>query len=188
MINRRIATGLMSIVGALTIAGGATFAYFTDSATSTANAFTAGTLNIEVDQTGIQTSPVTTNWAPGDDTPVQFNIKNVGTLPVNLEGGAVGNWTDVENPEASSVKVTKVEFYNGTDWETVVNSSSGITHSFYYSPDGSINSLKVLAPGATLPVRVTVSFDKNISDVKYQGKTFSATLTVHAKQTNAPTF
>lgn len=54
MINKKIAFSLISIVSALAIMGGATFAYFSSQATSTDNVFGSGTLELLLDDNNEQ--------------------------------------------------------------------------------------------------------------------------------------
>ncbi|MFH1990589.1 MAG: TasA family protein [Patescibacteria group bacterium] len=76
----------LSIVGAVAaIAIGATTAYFSDTETSTGNTFTAGTIDIAIDQQ----NPWTSHYSIGDLKPgetgyINFDITNVGTNPVNV--------------------------------------------------------------------------------------------------------
>jgi predicted ribosomally synthesized peptide with SipW-like signal peptide len=98
MLNKRIATGFMSIAGALAIAGGATFAFFTDTAVSAGNEFTTGTLDVSVtNSVAFEPSTPITGMQPGDENFVRFDVKNDGTLPVNLRAFATGEWTDFNN-------------------------------------------------------------------------------------------
>ena len=48
MINRRIAMGVVSIMSAFAITGGATFALFDDSVTQTNNTFAVGDANLQI--------------------------------------------------------------------------------------------------------------------------------------------
>ncbi len=57
MINRKIAMSAMSIVTALALAGGATFAFFSDTATSNDNTFSTGNADLQI--TNDETSPPT---------------------------------------------------------------------------------------------------------------------------------
>jgi predicted ribosomally synthesized peptide with SipW-like signal peptide len=63
------------------IAGGATYALFSDTETSAGNTFTAGTLDLELGGT-IQTAPINLpNMKPGDSTGVKtFIMNNVGSI------------------------------------------------------------------------------------------------------------
>ncbi|HRN96068.1 MAG TPA: TasA family protein [Candidatus Levybacteria bacterium] len=187
MLNKRIATGMMSIAGALAIAGGATFAYFTDSVESGNNKFTTGNLTVNIlDQnldTPFQFETLVSNWAPGEPTEVNFDVLNSGTLPVNLRGFALGTWGDNELDSENAVKVTKVERWNGSSWVMLgLEQPGGITGHFYYSPDGTNNELFELSPSQRAQLRLTVVLDST-ADEDFESRTFTSSIHVEAKQT-----
>lgn len=189
MINKRILLSGLSIVTAFTLMAGGTFAFFSDTATSETNSFGTGTLSIEIDQDdqvgGI--NPVISNLAPGQSTTVLFDVNNNGSLPVNLRGFAVGSWSGEfgsETPDPTLMKVTLVEYWNGSAWTPIVSDSEGLSGEFYYSPNGQNLSLFELAAGDHEDFRLTVELDDSASDL-YQGKSFNASITADAKQTNA---
>lgn len=186
MLNKRIATGLMSIAGAFAIAGGATFAYFTDTETSTGNTFATGTLNISlVDQnknSEFSAESIIKGWAPGEDAEVNFDVRNTGSLPVHIRGNAFGTWGEEVLDNANVVKVTKVERWNGSAWETLRSNSNGIVGDFYYSPNGGNANHYVVEPNSRAQLRLTVKLDGSANN-DFQGKTFTSTLQVEAKQT-----
>jgi hypothetical protein len=131
-------------------------------------------------------SPVISNWAPGEETTVRFDVQNTGTLPVNLASYAVGSW-GVSGLNDNLVKVTKVEVWNGSGWQTVTANPAGISGIVYYSPDGTNSSLWEVAGGARAYVKLTVLFDSSADD-SYQAQTFTAQIHVGAKQVAALTF
>jgi spore coat-associated protein N len=82
-----ISLGIIGVVAAAVITG--TVAYFSDVETSTGNTFTAGTIDIALGQNGTYENPWTSHYTVGDLKPgetgnINFNIKNVGTNPVNV--------------------------------------------------------------------------------------------------------
>jgi len=81
---------IIAAVGAIAI--GATRAYFSDTETSAGNTFTAGTLSINLynQNTTDALQFSLTNWAPGDETLVNFDVLNAGSLPINIRGFAAG--------------------------------------------------------------------------------------------------
>lgn len=87
-MNRRIAMSAISIVGALAIAGGTTFAFFSESGTSNDNVFAAGELVMALSDDN-QTNEVNVSgtWglasAPGDTFSGDLKIKNTGSVPAN---------------------------------------------------------------------------------------------------------
>lgn len=192
MLNKRIVTGFMSIAGALAIAGGATFAYFTDTASSPNNQFTSGKMEIAVDQSSTMThetaSPIT-NWQPGEEKFVRFDVVNNGTLPVNLQGAAFGKWGNGTNPDLlpEMVKVVKAEYWNDTNgtWRVITSNPNGFEGVLYYAPDNNLGNLQVLQPSQREQFRLTVKLDET-ADNLYEDRTYNATVQIQAKQVNAP--
>lgn len=180
-----ILKSVVTILAVAALAIGATGAYFTDTDTSSANTFATGTLSINIDQSMQTINPVISDWYPGGETTVRFNIQNTGTLPVNLAAYALGSW-NFSSSDPTLVKVTKVEYWDGT-WYTIKANPAGITSIVYYSQDGSSNNLWALAGGATEEFRLTVKFNES-ADNTYQDKTYTATLHAGAKQVNGPSF
>lgn len=181
-MNKRILYSGLTILTTLSFMGAGTFAYFNDQASSQTNTFATGTLNVTVDQDGQSLTPVT-NWAPGETATVLFDVNNVGTLPVYLKAFATGAWVD--GGDASLVKVTTVERWDGAAWQVVMNNPAGITGEVFYSSNGTeAGGLIALPASSTANFRLTLMLDST-ADNSYQGKSFEATLTVNAKQTTA---
>lgn len=180
----------ISIVASLALMAGATFAFFTSQANSTGNVFNAGTLAVNVlDQnqdTVFASETLASGWVPGDQTLVNFDVKNTGTVPVNFSGFAAGTWGNPTLDALNKVRVIKVERWNGSGWETLVSNPLGITGNFYYTSDGTtIGTPFVLNPGDRAQLQITVEFDPTADD-QFQGATFTSQIQVNAKQTNAP--
>lgn len=172
----------MSIVTALALTTGATFAFFTDSAQSSNNALTTGTLSVALDQSAgiFQNSTTITNWQPGEQRFVRFDAVNDGSLPVNLRSFATGTWNN-GTLDPTKVKVVNVEFWNGSGWQSIMSNPLGITGLVYYSPNGLEASLFELAASSREEFRLTVELDGSAGNT-YQNAIFNATVTVHAKQ------
>lgn len=183
MINKKIALSAFSILVSLSLMGGATYAYFTDSEISGNNTLATGTLAIGIDQSsGIyENSTVITNWQPNEQRYVRFDVVNNGTLPVHLRSYATGDW-DITSFDENKVKVVLVEYWNGSDWADLVNNSTGINGLVYFSSDGTSNgTMFPLAAGDRQEFRLTVLLDPT-TDNTYQGRTFNSSITVHARQ------
>jgi len=84
-MNKRILLSVMTIGVVLAMVGGATRALFSDTETSVGNTFSAGTIDISVDDQ----NPWTDNFELVDMKPcytdyINFTIKNVGSNPANI--------------------------------------------------------------------------------------------------------
>jgi spore coat-associated protein N len=90
---KKVLIALMSMLVVVGLVGGGAFAYFSDTETSTANTFTAGTLNLKVDQdptggTNYVDNPdfsaalgiAAGNLKPGDSQTFTIGIQNAGTI------------------------------------------------------------------------------------------------------------
>ena len=114
---KKILFTLMTVVLCLGLVGGA-FAYFTDTATSTTNSFTAGTLSIDNSQITGAVAFTIPNMAPGDVTgDYVVTILNDGSI--NL--GWLGDWQFTGSPalcDALYIDYAKMEFLSPTlaDW------------------------------------------------------------------------
>src|SRR3989338_7492546 len=88
-MNRKIMFSLISIAATGILVAGATFAFFSDSATSTNNTFASGTLNLLLDDAD-ETTPAASvtgsitasNFAPGQSVNGFISLHNPGTLPI----------------------------------------------------------------------------------------------------------
>lgn len=99
MINRKIAMSGMSILASLALMGGATFAFFSDSGTSTGNTFSTGTLDLKLadadETTG--TDSVTASFGSGSLVPGSCTgdqtlfLRNDGTIAANHAEVRVSN-------------------------------------------------------------------------------------------------
>jgi predicted ribosomally synthesized peptide with SipW-like signal peptide len=98
---KKVLFAIMAIVLCVGLMGSA-FAYFTDSATSANNSFTAGTLSIHATDT-FSTPFVLPNMAPGDVTgPYTIIIRNTGSINEAWFGdwqftGGTGNGVDLKD-------------------------------------------------------------------------------------------
>ncbi len=104
---KTILKSLAAIVAVGAIAGGATFAYFSDEETITGNSFTAGTVDLKIDSNpdstiqwwhdGFANTHGITNLAPGDTDSQIIDIKNVGSIDseVTFDMNRTSNWSDL---------------------------------------------------------------------------------------------
>jgi len=95
---KNILKSLAVIVAVAGVAGGITYAYFSDTETSNANTFSAGTLDLNLD--GGNTNVVkfnVSNMKPGDQPTAGYKVKNVGTVNgfLDLENVSVADQENV---------------------------------------------------------------------------------------------
>lgn len=87
-MNRKILTSGISILAALSLVTGATFAFFSDVGTSSANIFNSGTMNMQLSDINEEDQDnVIGTWGlasnPGDTFTGDLRITNVGSTPAN---------------------------------------------------------------------------------------------------------
>lgn len=186
-VNRKIVTSVLSIGAAGALLVGATFAFFSATDTSTGNTLTTGNLTLNIQDQNLdsdfQDETLGTNWQPGEERLVNFDVKNTGSLPMNIRGFATGSWNF--SPSAGDkVTVTKVEAWNGSSWSTLA--TGPVTGYFYYSPTGTNTGLYIVNGGDKAQIQITVKLDESAGD-EFQGKTFTAALQAEGKQTNDTT-
>ena len=94
MINKKILASIF-VIGILALAmGWGTYSWFSDTETTNEIVLTAGTMDIDIIETGPLSTPA--GWAPGDSFTVTIKVQNLGTIPVKYLGGNLiltsGNW------------------------------------------------------------------------------------------------
>jgi spore coat-associated protein N len=108
-MKSRILYGVMGMALVALLVGGGTYAYFSDTETSTGNTFSAGTLDLTVGSTDPTTEKIAFNsLKPGDTsgdvgvTPIAWEIKNTGTIAGTLTiacGAITNNENGLTEPE-----------------------------------------------------------------------------------------
>ncbi|AKB17786.1 TasA family protein [Methanosarcina sp. WWM596] len=108
MINKKILLSVLTIGVLAVVAGAGTWAWFTDSGTSTDNTFTAGTLELKVG-TGTTIAPFSfTNIAPGFNENSVVNVENTGSIDGNL-------YVTITNIETTAGSDSKADLQNKMD-------------------------------------------------------------------------
>jgi spore coat-associated protein N len=117
---KRILISFMTIAFVLTLVGGGTWAYFSDTETSTGNTFTAGTLNLVPSTSGtgpagkyavtaggdgINGNVVLVRLAPGDSGSITWTLTNNGNLDGTLSMASTVTFAEngSNEPEAAVV-------------------------------------------------------------------------------------
>ena len=113
MKNRKSLIAIVAVL--LVVVIGATFAYFTSSATFN-NQFNLGNYNITTQE--VFTSP--DNWSPGDTTPKTLTATNNGTIDAAVRVSYTEEWTDDngDSVDSSNVPIDAViiNFKSPSDW------------------------------------------------------------------------
>jgi spore coat-associated protein N len=116
---KKILMSLVVIALAVGAVAGGTFAYFSDTAVSTNNQFTSGTLNLKLADndegwsdgvTATWSSP--SNWAPGEEVDVTIHLLNSGSIPVE----AIYAWFNNLNDPNGLSNVIEVTWLSDSTW------------------------------------------------------------------------
>jgi predicted ribosomally synthesized peptide with SipW-like signal peptide len=205
MLNKRIATGFMSIAGALAIAGGATFAYFTDTAVSAGNSFQAGSLDINIKDTEEEMNAPfdVEGMMPGESEYRYITIVNDGTEDMKwrayISGGDGGELFNALRVKSMILHPTDFTSYDELDGYTiagpedhiVVSSANPIPFNQLLDPDttplqwvkGENGTVDAFESKWAAVYKVEVELDPE-ADNSYNGKSWSGDMTFYATQDN----
>lgn len=150
----------MSIVTAMALMGGATFAFFTDSASSTGNTFTSGNANLQIapDNNGSAGTFTDTlsdafnvsNIAPGYDQSHLFWLKNASTSLINLDMIA-----DISNYTAPNTQSIALADNLLVKWRCDTNQNNSLDEAY-----SSEFSVKAWFDGGSAPIGVITPGDE----------------------------
>lgn len=207
MKKSRILISLLVMALSAALIGGATMAWFTDSAESAPVTMTAGTLLIDIDNAGVAESNtvVLENLNPGDEVDYTFDVLNVGTKRLIFTGllcynEETGDWDNEmlydkgygskQLSEVLLMDVTVVgqasPFYSGTLAGFVNGTDSLGGYPSGLLPDDLTNPPIVfgeagLDPGDELSYEVKFTLPTETNN-DYQGSSIKLALSVMAKQ------
>jgi predicted ribosomally synthesized peptide with SipW-like signal peptide len=125
MINRKIAMSGLSILASLSLMAGATYAFFSDTATSSNNLFQSGTMSLQVrDDSENFTDTVTaswvtpTDWLPGETYQNYLCFKNDGSTDIQDIYFAITQGTETGSTNFKDfINASFVELGSATDAE-----------------------------------------------------------------------
>ena len=102
-MSRKFLIALLGVLLVAALAGAGTFAYFSDTETSSGNTFTAGTLDLAVGDENPNNSPDFTigDVKPGDSGTITYTLTNIGTIDGYLDLSGI-NVTDGPGPTPES--------------------------------------------------------------------------------------
>lgn len=208
-MKKKVLTSITGILLAAALVGGATFAEFTSTGTSSGNIFTAGTLTMTMNgltgEAG-QTWKTPANWAPGDTVTNSIKFSNTGTIDgkhIYLGFKNVTGTVMLDNVYVKEIKET----FNGTavttdpatiESQVVSGTKDGklslreftdfLKGSYgYYTWDDKTMDNVIIAAGnkQDYELSFTFEFDKNAGD-DCQGQSAGFDLMAKATQ-NSPT-
>lgn len=186
-MSRKILISGLSILASLGIVTAATYAYFNDTNSSTANAFTAGSLDLQLDDTNEPLSSASvsaslggTGLAPGGSVSGYISVHNNGSIPMaevvfgadQTAGADTPNLADVLNLTVltgsdTSCSTDSVD-RTGTIATAVGNGLSPLTLSELISVN--YDALPGLAASGTYYVCMTATMQSTAGN-EYQGDT-----------------
>lgn len=179
MRSKKFVATIVVFVLIAAIGIGTTVAYFTNSANSMESVFTAGSLTVEINQDSvIQVSDV----LPGAIHPLEFSVKNTGSLPVQLKGYLEGRWQD-SSLSNQVLSVENLEIDDGNDKYLIDNLGDSIADEFMIYKENK-SDLRVLAPNETIKLVANIKFSE-LMDNRYQGAKLDVILHLAAKQNSA---
>jgi len=185
-MNTKIALSGLSIFAALALVGGATFAFFSDTATSTGNVFATGTLNLQLDDDDEGVAETVTasiggsNLVPGVTISGSISMHNAGTVAmaeVNLDSTeTVPSVPDL----ADKLNITSAKIdSNATCTATPVDVTGSLPATLALlnaDIDGVDLPSSGLVAGATKYLCLTLTLDSG-TDNTFQGKSITETFT-----------
>lgn len=159
----KIATLGVALMASLTVGGVATFAGFTDTASSTITA-QAGTINLTVDNSKAMTLDLGSAWKPGDTTSKTVTVRNTGTIPLNYK------ITATPNTGATLAPILDATVKTGTA-TAVASKLSTIS-----------TANRTIAAGGSETVVIGVTWNPGTTDNQFQGTDGTTVLNFTATQ------
>lgn len=192
-LKSKLGLGIASAVLGLSLVGGGTYAYFSDSAETTGT-FASGTLDLSADPTAIVDI---SNIKPGDTMLRSFKLKNDGTLNIKrVVLNTAYTVTDAkgDNNGADFGKHIRVNFLFNQDkmddpvWSTTLsdlkNMDPKVVKNKFESIFGDEWGTKGLVPGSSDLLFVEFEFVDNDQDQNvFQGDALNLKWTFNAEQT-----
>ena len=184
-MNSKMAFSALSIVAALSLMGGAAFAFFSSTSTSTGNVFASGTLILKLDDTDEVTPAATitaslggSNLAPGGTVSGFISMHNDGTIDI-AEVNLGSTETVTSSPDlATKLNITSAKIdTNSTCTASPADVSGSLPATLAGLNGGTFDmSSSAIAAGATKYLCMTFTLDSG-TDNTFQGKTITETFT-----------
>ena len=196
MINSRILLSAASIAAAGALVIGATFAYFSDSGTSSNNSFSTGTLDLklsddtsETDQDSVTASFGGTLVPGGCTGNQQLRLKNSGTVNANhaevrLTSNVVTDTGNNASPDIDTFLRINLLTYDGGDVTgqlSDTNSNVFLDLADWAATPAALDNLSLTDLSANHPLVMDVCLDSNAGNT-LQGDSCVSTFTVDLNQ------
>ncbi|MGI6097797.1 MAG: TasA family protein [Dethiobacteria bacterium] len=192
MRSKILVSILIIFMSAATIAG-VTMAWFT-AQTEIENTFTAGTVELESDETGYFKDPIE-NWNPGDCVEKKFKVVNKGSKKIYLRASFTGEWfeknedgewipwdpqnEDGEDVNPVEIKVIDDMFGSSEKWQELDG------YFYYYNTSmGPWRPNPVVDSGGKAYQTIKVCLDGPTADNAFQGKRFVLSVKFEAVQSS----
>ncbi|WP_019377446.1 CalY family protein [Virgibacillus halodenitrificans] len=187
-IKKQLGMGIMSAALGISLIGGGTYAYFSDSE-QTSNTFAAGTLNLAVNPTTIVEVD---NLQPGSSITRNFELQNNGSLDIRkvyLESAYTVNDAHNNNTEDFGEHIQVQFLYNADKFDEVIfettlaelkdMSPEAVNESIFYPEFGE----QGLEAGSVDDLTVKFNFLDNGGDQnQFQGDSLQLNWTFNAEQ------
>ena len=196
-MKTKIIMSFLVLFVALSMVIGGTFAYFSDSETSLGNTFTAGTLDLKINDGDANVVAFNvTNMRPGNQPSTSYKLDNVGSINgyLNITAVAVTNSENgITDPEADAGDVTAsvgelgdvvhIDLYFDNDSDGWWSTGDVRIYEGYVSdmPSAFIVN-KVLAAGATQRIVARLDWWQTADDNLAQGDSMTIDLTFNLSQ------
>ena len=179
-MKTKIFMSMLVIALAAALVGGATMAWFTDTATNPGNTFTAGTIDIVLQDhpDDIVETPIFnfTNIAPGwESGVVTVNVQNAGSLPMKVRGVVSGTTVTAADKALYAALDGQYKLPGMTAWSA-----------WYAAPALPLTrALPLIPAGTTVTVELQFRLPDDTGNAA-QGGSVTLDLTLTATQTDNP--
>lgn len=206
MINKKITLSALSILVSLSLMAGATYAYFTDSATSTGNSFTAGELDINLrSDSPTQDAPFNVNGLePGETVTRYITVTNDGDIDMQwkayINSGDGGSLFNVLNIKEVTLHPSEYLGYTGLTTagytiagpvnHPIITSStplSNLTNASTTPLVWKYSTAGAFSPNWSATYKIVVEMDPNASN-SYQNSSWTGSMKFDGYQLTDPAF
>ncbi len=188
-MNSKIALSALSILSALALMGGATFAFFSDIGTSNDNVFSTGTLDLklsddtpETDQDDVTASFGASDLVPGASVSGQLRLKNDGSINADhAEVAVVNNNSDGTNPLDEVLEILTLDYDGSSVLGQVADSNLNTYKDLDDLEASGLDNLSLTDLGVDHPLDLTVQMRSDAGNV-YQADSVDSDWTITLNQ------